>query len=71
MEVWWTAPWPRRFVLFAALLRHGGMSEWRWGIARLLPYKLFLSLGALWALMRTRGAHSHALAPREARPGVN
>jgi glycosyltransferase involved in cell wall biosynthesis len=54
LEDWWNVPWLMRLSLMFFLIRTGRVSEGRWCSPRLVPFKLFLALGAMWS--RTRVA---------------
>jgi glycosyltransferase involved in cell wall biosynthesis len=54
MEDWWSVSWATRVAGLLVLIRHGGPSDWRWGSSRLLPFPIFLSIGALWGRIRSR-----------------
>lgn len=52
IEDWWSFGWIKRvaFILFLGL--SGRLPEARWSSARLVPFRVFLLLGALWARLR-------------------
>lgn len=52
LEDWWNVGWLMRLGLLVFVIRSGRVSEGRWCSPRLLPFKMFLALGALWS--RTR-----------------
>ena len=54
IEEWWHVSWWRRLADLRLLLQQGGPSDWRWGVARLLPFQVFLSMAAMWARVRPR-----------------
>jgi glycosyltransferase involved in cell wall biosynthesis len=53
IEKWWHVGWMRRFGLFLFLLRSGCVREVRWCSSRLLPFPIFLALGAIWSRTRS------------------
>jgi glycosyltransferase involved in cell wall biosynthesis len=52
VEKWWHVGWMRRLGFFLFLVRAGRVREGRWCRPRLLPFPIFLALGATWS--RTR-----------------
>ena len=48
IEEWWNLAWRMRFWLFLLLVAYRRI-EWRWCGARLLPFPVFLRVGALWS----------------------
>jgi hypothetical protein len=65
IEKWWHVAWVRRFGLFLFLVRSGYLREVRWCSSRLLPFPIFLAVGAVWS--RTRSW----IAPIVSRAGGN
>jgi glycosyltransferase involved in cell wall biosynthesis len=54
IEDWWSVGWPMRLALLLFVIRTGRVSEGLWCSPRLLPFHVFLVLGAIWS--RTRVA---------------
>jgi glycosyltransferase involved in cell wall biosynthesis len=55
IEDWWSVAWPMRLALLALAVRSGRASEGRWCSPRLLPFRMFLALGAAWSRARSVG----------------
>ena len=55
IEDWWNVGWTQRVKWLVFLVRHGQLGELRWCCSRLLPFPIFLKLGAVWALLRSTG----------------
>lgn len=53
VEDWWNVAWLMRFSLLLFLVRYGGMHEGRWCSPRLVPFPIFLALGAIWSRTRS------------------
>ena len=53
IEKWWYVGWLRRLGLFLFLVRSGCVREVRWCTSRLLPFPIFLALGAIWSRTRS------------------
>ena len=53
VEDWWNVGWMMRLSLLLFLVRSGGMHEGRWCGSRLLPFPIFLALGAIWSRTRS------------------
>jgi glycosyltransferase involved in cell wall biosynthesis len=53
IEDWWSVNWPLRLALLAFALRFGRLGEGRWCSPRLLPFPMFLALGAAWSRARS------------------
>jgi glycosyltransferase involved in cell wall biosynthesis len=49
IEDWWNVGWILRLGLLLFLIRSGRLNEGRWCSARLLPFPMFLALGAIWS----------------------
>jgi len=54
-EDWWNVDWMARLASFGFVVRSGRSNEVRWCGTRLLPFPLFLAVGAIWS--RTRLSH--------------
>jgi glycosyltransferase involved in cell wall biosynthesis len=66
IEDWWTVNWPLRLALLVFAIRFGRLGEGRWCSPRLLPFKVFLALGAIWSRARSFGLDGvwrHSLLP--------
>ena len=66
VEDWWTVNWAARVAQVPFMVAHGELGYGRWGTSRLLPYSVFLALGALWARIKRRrvprqAADTHAV----------
>ena len=66
IEDWWHVNWLLRLALLVFAIRFGRLGEGRWCSPRLLPFKVFLALGAIWGKARSVGLegvwrHSHLL----------
>ncbi len=55
IEDWWTVGWITRVKWLVFLAWHRQMNDARWCGPRLLPFPVFLSLGAAWGLLRHGG----------------
>ena len=55
IEDWWNVDWFMRPALLLFLVKSGRMREGRWCSPRLLPFRTFLSLGAVWSRARSFG----------------
>jgi hypothetical protein len=55
VEEWWTRNWAARVASVPFMVAHGEPGYGRWGGSRLLPYSVFLRLGAVWG--RLTGRH--------------
>ena len=56
IEDWWNIGGLERLALLSFLVRSGRVREVRWCTSRLLPFRVFLALGALWSRVRTVGS---------------
>jgi glycosyltransferase involved in cell wall biosynthesis len=65
IEDWWSVSWLLRLALLVFAIRFGRLGEVRWCSPRLLPFKVFVGLGTLWARARTTRLegvwHAHML----------
>ncbi len=55
IEDWWNVNWLLRLALLVFAIRFGRLGEGRWCSPRLLPFKVFLALGAIWGKARSVG----------------
>jgi len=55
VEDWWNVGWMNRVAMFLFLVRSGRAKELRWCGPRLLPFALFVGLGATWSRVRSIG----------------
>jgi glycosyltransferase involved in cell wall biosynthesis len=55
IEDWWNVSWLLRLALLMCVLRFGRSGEGRWCSPRLLPFRVFLALGAIWSTARSVG----------------
>jgi len=62
IEDWWNVGWLMRLALLRFVVRTGSVSEGRWCSPRLLPFRLFLSLGAIWSRTRLAWLNRRAIA---------
>jgi glycosyltransferase involved in cell wall biosynthesis len=56
IEDWWNIGCLQRLALLTFLVRSGRVREARWCTSRLLPFWVFLSLGAIWSRARMIGS---------------
>ena len=52
IEDWWNVDWINRLASFFFIVRSGRVAEARWAGPRLLPFPLFLALGAICSRVR-------------------
>jgi hypothetical protein len=52
IEEWWEVGWMTRLARFLRLVSAGQLTEGRWCGPRLLPFQMFISLGAAWSRWR-------------------
>lgn len=52
---WWNVSWLLRLGLMTLAIRFGHLSDARWCSLRLLPFEVFLLLGATWSRVRALG----------------
>jgi glycosyltransferase involved in cell wall biosynthesis len=55
IEDWWNVNWLLRLTLLMVAIRFGRLGERRWCSPRLLPFQVFLTLGAFWSRARSIG----------------
>lgn len=55
IEDWWNVNWLLRLALLVFAIRFGRLGEGRWCSPRLLPFSVFLVLGAIWGKARSVG----------------
>jgi glycosyltransferase involved in cell wall biosynthesis len=55
IEDWWNVRWTKRVALFCFIVRSGHTREVRWCTTRLLPFPVFVALGAIWSRLRMLG----------------
>jgi len=58
IEDWWNVNWLLRLALLLFAIRFGRLGEGRWCSPRLLPFKVFLAVGAIWSKARSLGLES-------------
>jgi hypothetical protein len=52
IEEWWDVGWVTRLARFLFFIGSGRLIEGRWCGPRLLPFRIFISLGAMWSRWR-------------------
>ena len=52
IEEWWEVGWVTRLGRFLFMIGSGRLSEGKWCAPRLLPFQIFISLGAMWSRWR-------------------
>jgi glycosyltransferase involved in cell wall biosynthesis len=52
MEEWWDVGWVTRLGRFLFIIGSGRLIEGRWCAPRLLPFRIFISLAAMWSRWR-------------------
>jgi len=55
IEEWWNVGWVKRVTQFLFLIGSGRLSEGRWCGPRLLPFQVFITMGAMWSRWRSPG----------------
>jgi len=75
IEDWWSVGWLMRLSLLLFVIRTGSVSEGRWCSPRLLPFRVFLKVGAMWSRTRLawlarRGVVERQTSTRSRVPGI-
>jgi glycosyltransferase involved in cell wall biosynthesis len=63
IEEWWDVGWVTRLGRFLFMIGSGRLIEGKWCAPRLLPFQIFISLGAMWSRWRlaTKGVIARSI----------
>jgi glycosyltransferase involved in cell wall biosynthesis len=73
IEQWWEVGWVTRLAKFLFFIGSGRLIEGRWCGPRLLPFQIFISLGATWTRWRLaiKSFIARTLSSPQPEPGMN